>query len=318
MKFHNQAQGCTFATAYLLMKKSINIPPLYYPLWLLLKGLSLLPLRALYVLSDFLFLVIYYGIGYRKKVVLTNLRNSFPEKNEQEIKQVAKDFYHQLTDVIVEILKLRSMKSEEMKQRITFTNQDLLDDFVKSGTPVITMGSHSCNWEWVLSAGAVQFGFPAEGIYKPLNNPFFEDFMLRTRSQLGARLIKMKDTLRDFAANRNTPRVIAMLSDQTPLRSEITFWTTFLNQDTPFYEGAEKLAKKFKYPVLFLDIRRTNRGCYALTFELISDGTSDAVPITEIFAQKLEASIRRAPADYLWTHKRWKHRRVAEVTSPAS
>ncbi|MFD2245919.1 lysophospholipid acyltransferase family protein [Pontibacter ruber] len=305
------------------MKKSINIPLLYYPLWLLLKGLSLLPLRVLYVLSEFLFLIIYYGIGYRKKVTMQNLRNSFPEKNEQEIHQIAKDFYHQLTDVIVEILKLVTISREELKRRLVFANQEVLDDFVQQGKPVITMGSHSGNWEWILSAGAVQFDFPAEGVYKPLNNAFFEEFMLYLRSRMGARLIKMKDTLRDFAANRNKPRVVAMLSDQTPLRSEITFWTTFLNQDTPFYVGAEKLARKFNYPVLFLDVYRVKRGYYRLAFEVISDGsplpdTGTEYPITVAFAQKLEAAIRRAPADYLWTHKRWKHRREATITSAES
>ncbi len=302
------------------MKKSINIPPLYYPLWLLLKGLSLLPLRVLYVLSDFLFLVVYYGIGYRRKVTLQNLRNSFPEKTEREIQKIAKDFYRQFTDVIVEILKLVSMSREELKRRLVFANQEVLDDFVRQGKPVITMGSHSGNWEWILSAGAVQFDFPAEGVYKPLNNAFFEEFMLYLRSRMGARLIKMKDTLRDFAANRNKPRVVAMLSDQTPLRSEITFWTNFLNQDTPFYVGAEKLARKFNYPVLFLDVYRIKRGYYRLTFEVISDGnalqeTGTEYPITVAFAQKLEAAIRRAPADYLWTHKRWKHRREVAVTN---
>jgi Kdo2-lipid IVA lauroyltransferase/acyltransferase len=298
------------------MENNIKIPPVYYPLWLLLKGFSLLPLSALYILSDFLYFVVYYLLGYRKKVVLNNLRNAFPEKSEKEIKCISKDFYKQFIDVVVEILRLRSMDVSEMKRRIVFTNQELLDDLLQQGKTVITMGSHSANWEWVLSAGAVQFGFPAYGIYKPLSNPFFDAFMLRTRSQLKAKLIKMKDTLRDFAANRNTPRVVAMLSDQTPLKSEITFWTTFLNQDTPFYEGAEKLANRFNCPVLFLDIVRTHRGHYRLTFEMIDDGNSSKTDdaqqpgITESFARKLEAAIRRNPADYLWTHKRWKHSRA--------
>ncbi len=247
--------------------------------------------------------------------MLSNLRNSFPEKSETEIKQITKAFYKQFMDVIVETVKLRSMSAEEMDRRITFSNQELLDGFVKQGKTVITMGSHSGNWEWVLPAGAVQFGFQACGVYKPLNNPFFEAFMLKTRSRLGARLIKMKNTLRDFAANRNTPRVVAMLSDQTPLKDDITFWTTFLHQDTPFYEGAEKLAVKFGCPVLFLDVKRTSRGCYTLTFETISDGSKpnlnlpEQPSITEIFARKLELAIQRNPADYLWTHKRWKHKR---------
>ncbi|MEJ8802963.1 lysophospholipid acyltransferase family protein [Pontibacter sp. H249] len=299
------------------MDKSIKISPLYYPLWLLLKGLSVLPLSVLYLLSDFLYFIVYYVVGYRKKVVVSNLRNAFPEKNDAEIHQITKGFYKQFMDVVVETLKLRSMDAAEMDRRICFQNQELLDNFVQQGKTVITMGSHSANWEWVLSAGAVQFSFPAFGIYKPLNNPFFEAFMLKTRSQLGARLIKMKDTLRDFAANRNQPRVVAMLSDQTPLKSEITFWTTFLHQDTPFYEGAEKLANRFGCPVLFLDVKRTSRGHYTLTFELISDGSPQDIntpgqqSITETFAQKLESSIRQNPADYLWTHKRWKHKRPA-------
>jgi Kdo2-lipid IVA lauroyltransferase/acyltransferase len=297
------------------MKNSLEIPPLYYPLWLLLKGLSLLPFSVLYVLSDFLYVIIYYVVRYRKKVVVSNLRNAFPEKNDAHIKQITKDFYKQFMDVVVETVKLRSLSATEMKRRITFSNQELLDDFVKQGNTVITMGSHSANWEWVLPAGAVQFGFPAFGVYKPLNNPFFEAFMLKTRSRLGAQLIKMKDTLRNFAANRNTPRVVAMLSDQTPIKDEITFWTTFLHQDTPFYEGAEKLANKFGCPVLFLNVERTKRGHYTLTFDVISDGSkpnqtlTNQPSITELFARKLEAAIIRNPADYLWTHRRWKHKR---------
>lgn len=297
------------------MKNNIKIPPLYYPLWLLLKGLSLLPLPVLYLLADFLYFVVYYVVGYRKKVVEQNLRNSFPEKSERELKQIEKDFYRQLADIIVETIRLALMRPEELRRRITFTNQQLLDNYVKQGTPVITMGSHAANWEWILPAGAVQFSFPTNGIYKSLHNPFFEAYMLHARSQLGARLIEMKDTSRDFVRNRKVPRVVAMLSDQTPMRSEIEYWTIFLHQDTPFYVGAEKLSNMFKYPVLYLDVQRTSRGHYTLTFETLTDGTKPATtgeeqfPVTELFAKKLETTIRRSPADYLWTHKRWKHKR---------
>ncbi|WP_187263784.1 lysophospholipid acyltransferase family protein [Pontibacter beigongshangensis] len=299
------------------MNTKPNIPLHFYPLWLLLKCLSLLPLPVLYLLSDFLYLLVFYVIGYRKKVVLQNLRNAFPEKDEKEIARVAKEFYRQFADIVVEILKLRSMSAAEMRSRIVFSNQQVLDDFVRQGKAVITMGSHSGNWEWVLSAGAVQFGFPAEGIYKPLHNAFFEEYMLSTRSRLGARLIKMKDTMRDFVRNRKVPRVIAMLSDQTPPYGEIQYWTTFLHQDTAFFVGAEKLANAFGCPVLFLDVERIKRGHYHLRFEVLSDGTAPPAkaegeyPITEAFARTLEKSIRRSPANYLWTHRRWKHKRPA-------
>ncbi|MDX5436787.1 MAG: lysophospholipid acyltransferase family protein, partial [Pontibacter sp.] len=233
-----------------------------------------------------------------------------------ERKQVAKAFYRQFADVVVEILHMAAMSRSEMERRVKFTNPDLLAGYVKAGTPVLILGSHVGNWEWSLSAAAVTFSFPSEGVYKPLNNPFFEAFMLDARSRLGAHLIKMKETLRDFVAKRNVPRVVALLSDQTPLRSEITFWTQFMHQETPFYTGAEKLSERFGYPVLFLDVKRSSRGHYALTFEQITDGaTVPAVapgtenPITVAFAQKLEAALHRAPVDYLWTHKRWKHKR---------
>lgn len=230
---------------------------------------------------------------------------------------MAKAFYRHFMDVVVEIIKLASLSKSEMDRRITFTNQEVLDDLVRQGKPVITMGAHSGNWEWILSAGAVQFGFPAEGVYKPLSNVFFEEFMLYIRSRLGARLIKMKDTMRDFIRNRRVPRVVAMLSDQTPPFGEIQYWTNFLNQETAFFVGAEKLSNSFGYPVLYLDVQRGRRGYYILTFETITDGQQDLstlgveYPITEIFAQKLEATIRRSPTDYLWTHKRWKHKRPA-------
>lgn len=296
------------------MMKRADIPPLYYPLWLLLQGLGALPFGVLYLLSDVLYVLVYYVIGYRKKVTLQNLRMAFPEKGEEELKRISKDFYRQFMDVLVETLKLSSISREEFSRRLVFPNPELLGSIVRQGKQVITMGSHTGNWEWILSAGAIQFDFPTAGVYKPLNNPFFEAYMLHLRSRLGPRLIKMKETLRDFASNRNTPRVVAMLSDQTPLHSEITFWTQFMHQDTPFYVGAEKLARRFNCPVLFLDVQRIRRGYYRLTFDVIWDGTplpEDAgeYPITEAFAQKLEASLRRSPADYLWTHKRWKHKR---------
>ncbi|WP_114784132.1 lysophospholipid acyltransferase family protein [Botryobacter ruber] len=296
------------------MKNRPDIPLRYYPLWLLLKGLSLLPLRVLYLLSDFLYLLVYYLIGYRRKVVDQNLRNSFPEKGEEERKLIAKQFYRQFVDIIIEILKLGSMRREEMRRRIHFTNQEVLDEYVQQGTPAITMGAHAGNWEWILSAGAVQFGFPAEGIYKPLHNRFFEAYMLHIRSRLGARLIRMKDTMRDFIRNRQVPRVIAMLSDQTPPLGEAQYWTTFMNQDAAFYVGAEKLANTFGYPVLYLEVTRAKRGHYVLTFHPIGMGNKQAAdegefPITETFARMLEATIRRNPASYLWTHRRWKHRR---------
>lgn len=302
------------------MKKSIDIPFLYYPVWLLLKGLAALPLPVLYVFANFLYFLMYHVAGYRKKVVLQNLRSSFPEKSEAELQTIAKAFYRQFADVIVEILRMAGMPASEMRERVKFTNPEMLEELVAQGTPVLILGTHAANWEWALSAAAVTFNFPAEGVYKKLNNPFFESFMRYTRSRLGARLIEIKQTSRDFIRHRNVPRVVALLSDQTPLLHETEFWTEFLHQDTGFHVGAEKLQRMFNYPVLFLDVKRVKRGHYALTFEPVSTETIVPAaalgdfPLTQDFVNKLDAALHRAPADYLWTHRRWKRQRPANIS----
>ena len=299
------------------MTKKHSFPFFYYPIWILLKALAALPLSVLYVLSDFLYVVTYYIIKYRKKVVLQNLHNAFPDKSEQEIAQIAKAFYKQFADVIVEILKLGNISASELRKRVAFENPEVVEALIAEGKPVIMLGSHVCNWEWPLSAGAVSFDFPSDGVYKELKNPFFEEYMLHIRSRLGGRLVKTTDSSRDFIRKRHQPRMIALLSDQTPLWHEIEYWTTFLNQDTGFFVGAEKLHKSLGHAILFTDIKRTARGHYSLKFEPMTGEvksppeSSGDFPLTEEFVQKLEAVIHRNPANYLWTHKRWKHTREA-------
>jgi KDO2-lipid IV(A) lauroyltransferase len=287
-----------------------------YPLWWLLLGFSRLPFPVLYLFSDFLYLILYRLAGYRKKVVAANLANSFPEKTEAERSKLVPLFYKNLCDVIVETVKLASIGPEEMQRRAHFPDLPLLRQYVDAGMPVIVLGAHLANWEWALGAGAVSFGFPVDGVYKPLSNAFFEWFMLRSRSRLGAHLFKMKDTMRDMVKRKGISRAISFLSDQTPPRGEIQYWTTFLNQETPFFVGGDKLAASFKYPVLFMGTKRVKRGFYEYNFEFIYDGKTELPKnehsITEAYARKLERCIRENPADYLWSHKRWKHKRPVE------
>jgi KDO2-lipid IV(A) lauroyltransferase len=290
-----------------------SLPKKYYPLWWLLLGISRLPFPVLYFISDLLYLLVYKVIGYRKKVVRQNLENAFPEKSGSEISAITAAFYRNLCDIILETLKLATIRPEEMRKRLNFINPELAGQFVEHGKPAIILGSHLANWEWSLSSGAVNFSFPVDGVYKPLSDPFFDWFMRETRSRLGAHLIPMKDTLRDMIRRQKIPRLICMLSDQTPPKGEIQFWTTFLNQETGFYVGADKLATSFQYPVIFFGTRREKRGHYAFEFELLHDGKEvlqeGSFEITERFARTLEKWIRENPADYLWSHRRWKHKK---------
>jgi Kdo2-lipid IVA lauroyltransferase/acyltransferase len=291
-----------------------SIPLYYYPLWALLLGLSWLPLRMLYGVSAVLYVFLHYLIGYRRKVIYTNLRNSFPQKSAAEIDVLAKGFYRHLADLIVETLKLNTMSRQHLLRRVRFKNPELVLLQLEKGRPVIMMGGHLANWEWLTVAVSAYFSVPSEGLYKPLSNSFFEAFLLKMRTRFGALMVKTKDTLREFIRRKNVPRVIGILSDQTPPGGEIQYWTDFMQQDTPFYVGTDKLATSFKYPVVFLGIERIRRGYYDVTFEPLYDGATplpkDSFPLTEAFARHLEAWINANPADYLWSHRRWKNKRV--------
>jgi len=285
----------------------------YYPLWWLMQGIAALPFPILYFLASGIYGLLYYITGYRKKVVFQNLRHSFPEKSETEIKVTAKQFYHNLADIIVEILKLGSITKDSLKKRVSFENPEVVQSYLDKGITVLILGSHAGNWEWCLAAGAVYFKEPSDGVYKPLHNSFFEMYMRHLRSHLGATLVKMKEVLRHLLKHRSEPRLMAMLSDQSPPGGEIQYWTTFLNQDTPFYVGADKLADAFKYPVVFMGVTRTGKGYYRFTFELLQEPGITNKPaefaVTEAYARTLEKWIQRNPADYLWSHRRWKHKR---------
>jgi KDO2-lipid IV(A) lauroyltransferase len=290
-----------------------NLPYNYYPLWWLLQGISSLPFSVLYILAKGVYGLLFYVIGYRKKVVLSNLCNAFPEKSDLEIKVITKQFYRNLADIIFEIIKLGTISKEEIGRRVQYENTELVQYYLDKGLTVITLGSHACNWEWGLASASNFFKEPADGVYKPLTNTFFEIYMRFLRSRLDANPVKMKEVLRHLLKHRHEPRLLALLSDQTPPRGEIQYWTTFLNQDTAFYVGADKLANAFKYPVVFIGVTRMGRGYYKFSFELLRDAgiveKATEYPVTEAYARTLEKWIQQYPSDYLWSHRRWKHKR---------
>jgi KDO2-lipid IV(A) lauroyltransferase len=291
--------------------------PWYYrPLEWLLLALARLPLRVLYVLADAIYLLTYYVIGYRRRVVLENLRNSFPEKSEAQIQQVAKEFYRHFAEVMVETLKLAVLTPADLKKRVFFSNPEVLEKWFHKGRTVLGLSSHAGNWEWVLTSGAAWLSASADGVYKPLSNPFFESFMYRLRTRTGAKLIPMRDTLRNLIRNRDQVRVVSLLSDQAAGPEDQPYWTTFMNQESGFYTSADRLAAQFHYPVVYVSIRRKARGYYEIVLTELYDGdaplAAGTFPITDSFVRHLERDIRLFPNDYLWTHRRWKHKRVKQ------
>lgn len=278
---------------------------------LFFRFLSRLPLRFLYVISDFLYYLLLYVVRYRRRVVLENLRLSFPEKSAADIQTIVKGFYRNLTDLIVETIKMPALPPDELRQRVRFTNAELVQTRLRAGQTVIGMASHQGNWEWIPSASVLN-DMPVDSVYKPLNNAFFEEIMRTIRSSFGAVPTPMSSLPRQMVVRKDVPRIIALVSDQMPGAPEHAYWTDFLHRDTPFYPGTERLARSRKFAVFYLQLVRLRRGYYEATFTLIAEPPYDTVPpglILERYRDLLEETIRRYPADWLWSHKRWKHQR---------
>lgn len=276
--------------------------------------LSWLPLGLLYLLAWPGYLLLYHAVGYRKTVVQNNLRQAFPHESEKGLTVLAKRFYRQLVQVGLEIIKTRRMSAAALRQRVTLLNPELVHDYSdRFQQPVIILAVHQGNWEWMLHGISTALKVPAEVIYKPLHNQSAEQLMHEIRSRFGVRPVAMADAPRQMLRNRRQFRIIGMLADQSPIRSERSYWTRFLNGDAAFYQGAGILAHSAGLPVLFSQCRRRGRGRYEVEFHEVARppyaGSPDA--ITDRYVQLAEQAIRDEPESWLWSNRRWKRKRSA-------
>lgn len=277
--------------------------------------ITLLPLRILYVFSDVLFLLFYYFPTYRKKVVLSNLENSFPDKSPAERRKISRKFYRHLADLFVETLKLTHLGNRELKKRFTITNPELLKRLYDSDHDLVVVHSHFNNWEWLVSL-PLYTEYRVVCIYKPLQSRNFNNFINELRSRNNVKLTPMKHVVREVVENREKKirTIYGFIADQTPAKPDIRYYTTFLNQETPVYLGIEKIAERYNMPVVFFNVQKIKRGCYSLTVELLFEETAGLpeYTVTEAHVRRLEELIRQNPEYWLWTHRRWKYKRQEE------
>ena len=284
---------------------------LIYGIWYLF---SLLPLGIHYVISDGLYLVIYRLLHYRIRVVRKNICDSFPEKSEQELRAIERDFYHWFCDYLVETVKLLTISEAQLKRRMVYKGLEQIDQCVGEGQSVALYLGHYCNWEWVTSVPLWMKEKAVCGqIYHALEDSNFDRILLRLRQRFGAVSIPMAETLRRIVLYRQQKQqiVIGYISDQVPFWNNIHHWCQFLNHDTPVLTGTERLVRQVRHAVFYLDIRRVRRGYYEAEFKLITREPEkmEEYQITDIYFHELEKSIRREPACYLWSHNRWKRTR---------
>ncbi|HRG18634.1 MAG TPA: lipid A biosynthesis acyltransferase [Flavobacterium lutivivi] len=281
---------------------------LIYPILFLI---SILPFRLLYIFSDFVYVLIYYIIGYRKKVVRANIAMALPHLSEKERLIIEKKSYKHLCDMFLEMIKTMTISIEEIEKRFVFKNIDFYSEIEKQGKSISLMCAHYASYEWSISINS-QITFDGFAIYKKINNKYFDSLVKKIRSRFKAYLITTKETIPTIEDNnqKGIKGLYGFASDQSPQVKPQTYWSKFMGIEVPVYVGAEVLSKKYNMNVVFLKVKKVKRGFYEADIELISDDVN-AVPdyqITETFLRKVEKQIHEAPEFYLWTHKRWKHR----------
>ncbi|MFD2035598.1 lysophospholipid acyltransferase family protein [Belliella marina] len=280
-----------------------------------IKLISFLPLSILYLFSDILYLIGYYVIGYRKKVIRENLEQAFPEKTGKERLKIEKEFFRNLTDSFAEIIKMYSISKEELARRVQIENAHIPLDLIKKGEVVVGMTGHFFNWEMHLLQMMANVSTQCEVVYLKVNSPFFEKLMKNIRGRFGGMLVERAAFQREYLRNRDKPRLIVLAADQRPTNTEIRYWAPFMNRETVFFEGAEKLAKRFGHTVIYSDVRKPKRGHYIFTYSLMDMPPYDQAAehsITDEFIRRTEQTIRHSPSLYLWSHNRWKVSRPIE------
>lgn len=281
-----------------------------------IKPLSYLPFRALYILSDLLYHILYKCFGYRKKVVWDNLRRSFPDKSEKDLKLLMNAFYRHFFDLVVESIKLFSISNEEIIRRCKFMNPELLDREFDRGQSVILVGGHYNNWEILAVSINQQCKHHQVGIYMPLTSPFYDKVVRESRSKYGLRMLPVKEVASYFANESAQLTSTIFGADQSPTNTKKVFWTNFLNQETAVAAGVERYARQYNYPVYYGRINKISRGHYTFEVSLITD-SPQSTPDGEItlkHVRVLENQILEQPEYWLWTHRRWKRKRQPEET----
>ena len=280
--------------------------------------LSILPFPVLYLLSGLLYVIVYKLAGYRKEVVLTNLRNSFPEKSEEEIKVICRRFYSYLCDLFLETFKTLTISRKSMLKHCYFApgSLEVFKKLSAENRSIILVLGHQSNWEWAGNTCSLLLDHQLYVIYHPLKDKNFNNLIRKMRMTFGTKLIAMRDTYKDMLQTKDELNATAFIADQTPSNLAGAYWTNFLNQDTPVFKGTEVIAKKIGYPVVYSNVKRVRRGYYEMTVEMLVEDpkkTADG-EISDLHTRKLEQDIREQPETWLWSHRRWKHKRPAELS----
>lgn len=276
-----------------------------------------LPFAMLYRLSDGVAFLLMHVLRYRHKVVSENLRKSFPEKSEQELRQIRADFYRHLADILLEGIRGMRLEKEELLRRYRFVNAGILQNDFEAGRHVFAMPAHYGNWEWGVLSFPLQVPHQVVGVYKPIHNPYISRYVDACRTRFGLQLASIYTTRKTLEAVPSSPTLYIMMSDQSPSSTRKAHWVPFLHRETACLHGADWYARHYNYPVYYMDIQRVRRGYYEITLSLLSANPASSEPesITRSYMQALEQTLHKNPAPWLWSHRRWKRKKPVKVNN---
>jgi KDO2-lipid IV(A) lauroyltransferase len=276
--------------------------------YIIVNPLSKLPLAILYPTFYFFYLNIYYIFGYRKKVVLQNIYNSFPNKTDKEKKIIARQFYIYLSRLFAESIKNLSISKKQLAQRITVKNPEIMEQLYNQGKSVVLLSSHYNNWEFLITAQNFLFKHQAVGIGMPMTNKFWDKKINEKRERFGMIVVSAKNYKQKLTELKQTPTATLVLGDQSPSNPNNSYWTSFLHQTSAFFFGAEIMANQMDLAVVYASIKHLSKGQYEIDLNLITDQPKqqDYGFITQNYVKHLEEDINYAPPYWLWSHKRWK------------
>ncbi len=279
---------------------------LVYPLiWCISK----LPWKLFYLFSDFVYILTYYIVGYRRKTVTSNLVLAFPDKSPKEIARIRKAFYKHMCDMFLEMVKSLSITEEELKERFKLTNIAFLRTLEAQNKSALVMYAHYASYEWSNSIDLIS-SFACVGIYKKIANPHFDALLQRIRARFGSPLIESKNVIRKIIKDRQAGKLhfYGMISDQTPKMQNASYWRPFMGVTVPMFLGTQILSKKLDLPVYYMKVTKKKRGFYEAEFVPITTHPKNCgtYEIVDTYTRLLEEQIYEQPEYYLWTHKRWK------------
>lgn len=280
----------------------------YYLFWIFINIFRFVPFAVLYLFSDFLYFIMQYVISYRKSVIVQNLEYCFPEKSKKEINEIRREFYKRLCDILLESLKGYTLSREELIKRFGSVDHQITYAHFEQAKDIFILTGHLGNWEWGNASIINVLKHQSAVLYKPMSNPFIENYVKKSRGRFGADMLSIYSSMRYFIIKKERPVAYFLVADQYPTTKEKEKRVNFFGNITPFLHGPENFSKQLKTPVYYLSIERVKRGYYSMKFTKLTDDASTLADteLTQLYASHLEETIRKQPADWMWSHKRWK------------